>query len=203
MASFDRVIGTTESNGRLIKGPWRHEEDEKLVRLVSEYSAKNWSFIAKKLGSRVGKQCRERWHNHLNPHITKKPFSVEEEGLIIELHLKYGNRWSEIAKYLPGRTDNAIKNYWNSSIQRRSEKVRHGSMFCTIDDFHRSRRVEKKCVGGVIVSGNEGERAMKTKRSNSVQNVAGYIKCEAEDEDEFDEADELASRALLRICMSF
>ncbi|KAG9156103.1 hypothetical protein Leryth_023833 [Lithospermum erythrorhizon] len=109
-------------NPELVKGPWSKEEDEIIIQMVNEIGPKKWSTIAKALPGRIGKQCRERWHNHLNPSINKEAWSQEEELALIQAHQIYGNKWAELMKFLPGRTDNAIKNHWNSSVKKKLDQ---------------------------------------------------------------------------------
>ncbi|XP_016546938.2 LOW QUALITY PROTEIN: transcription factor MYB3R-1 [Capsicum annuum] len=103
----------------LVKGSWSKEEDDKLIELVNIHGPKKWSNIAQELAGRIGKQCRERWHNHLNPEIKKEAWTEEEELTLVRAHQAYGNKWAEISKYLPGRSDNAIKNHWHSSVKKK------------------------------------------------------------------------------------
>ncbi|GAA5906846.1 uncharacterized protein JCM6883_005706 [Sporobolomyces salmoneus] len=105
------------------KGPWTPAEDNMLRNLVHKYGSEKWVLIAGDLGSRSGKQCRERWHNHLDPSINKSEWTPEEDALIKELYSKLGSRWAEMARHLPGRPDNAIKNHWNAS-QVREKRAR-------------------------------------------------------------------------------
>ncbi|KAG0473000.1 hypothetical protein HPP92_014857 [Vanilla planifolia] len=102
------------------KGPWTTEEDEKLVEYIQKHGHGSWRLLPMKAGlNRCGKSCRLRWTNYLRPDIKRGKFDDHEEQLIIHLHSILGNKWSSIATQLPGRTDNEIKNYWNTHLKKK------------------------------------------------------------------------------------
>ncbi|CAO2204711.1 unnamed protein product [Urochloa humidicola] len=102
------------------KGLWSPEEDERLFTQITYHGVSTWSSVAQLAGlRRSGKSCRLRWMNNLRPDLKKEPISKREEEIIISLQRSLGNRWSTIAARMPGRTDNEIKNYWNSRIRKR------------------------------------------------------------------------------------
>nr|AXY87659.1 transcription factor MYB78-like protein [Cymbidium sinense] len=111
----------------LRRGPWTVEEDLILTNYISKHGEGRWNTLAKCAGGikrlkRTGKSCRLRWLNYLRPDVRRGNITAEEQLLILELHSRWGNRWSKIAQHLPGRTDNEIKNFWRTRMQKHANQ---------------------------------------------------------------------------------
>ncbi|XP_073287312.1 transcription factor MYB114-like [Primulina huaijiensis] len=114
--------GKSGSVSSVNKGAWTAEEDRKLSYYIEKHGPKKWKSVANKSGlNRCGKSCRLRWLNYLKPDIKRGNISDAEDDLILRLHRLLGNRWSLIARRIPGRTDNEIKNYWNSHLSKKAK----------------------------------------------------------------------------------
>ncbi|XP_022734292.1 transcription factor MYB83 [Durio zibethinus] len=132
---------------KLRKGLWSPEEDEKLIKYMLNKGQGCWSDIARNAGlQRCGKSCRLRWINYLRPDLKRGAFSPQEEEFIIHLHSILGNRWSQIAARLPGRTDNEVKNFWNSTVKKRLKNKTSVSSSPNNNDSSEPRDV----VGGIF-----------------------------------------------------
>ncbi|CAL5369257.1 unnamed protein product [Camellia sinensis] len=133
------------------KGAWTKQEDQKLIDYIQTHGEGCWRTLPKAAGlHRCGKSCRLRWINYLRPDIKHGNFGQDEEDLIIKLHALLGNRWSLISGRLPGRTDNEVKNYWNTHLKRKLIRV-------GIDpDNHRLNqtlpRLQNQCMSTLVTS---------------------------------------------------
>ncbi|KAL0388917.1 UNVERIFIED_CONTAM: Transcription factor [Sesamum radiatum] len=109
----------------LRRGPWTVDEDFTLINYIAHHGEGRWNSLARSAGlKRTGKSCRLRWLNYLRPDVRRGNITLEEQLLILELHARWGNRWSKIAQHLPGRTDNEIKNYWRTRVQKHAKQLK-------------------------------------------------------------------------------
>lgn len=140
-----------------MKKSWSSEEDAALLEIIAVQGAKDWSAISAKLQSRSAKQCRERYHNHLQPNIKKGGWSADEDNIILTMQPQVGNQWAKIAKFLPGRTDNAVKNRWHAVIRNKYFDSDYDHDVSSVDSSSTSGRTDTLYSSDFSSSGSSME----------------------------------------------
>ncbi|KAK4279135.1 hypothetical protein QN277_016888 [Acacia crassicarpa] len=120
-----RKTNQSEDEMGIRKGPWTVEEDAILVNYITIHGEGRWNSVARSAGlKRTGRSCRLRWLNYLRPDVRRGNITLQEQIVILDLHSRWGNRWSKIAQHLPGRTDNEIKNYWRTRVTKQAKQLK-------------------------------------------------------------------------------
>ncbi|ERN05965.1 hypothetical protein AMTRI_Chr08g204990 [Amborella trichopoda] len=165
------------------KGPWTEQEDLQLVCYVGLFGERRWDFIAKVSGlNRSGKSCRLRWVNYLRPDLKRGKITPQEECLILDLQSRWGNRWSRIARKLPGRTDNEIKNYWRTHMRKKAQERRNDpspqscSSCLTSDKEREGRMLEKEGTKLNKEEGGEEGKSLMEEIWKEIEDYEGEFK---------------------------
>ncbi|KAK1321978.1 Transcription factor MYB44 [Acorus calamus] len=142
------------------RGPWTPEEDKELCRLVAAHGPKDWGWISEHFTGRSSKSCRLRWVNQKSPEIMHGSFTPDEDRIIVKEQAKYGNKWAQIARRLPGRTDNMVKNRWNCTLRNRfGNSAASGDYDDSIPDGNATSRLdyEGQFDNSVLIDSMEGK----------------------------------------------